>query len=70
MGRGGGVGRRAVRHSLIITGLGDSHAAGASLASVLKEGKEEIPTREAAAEADSIFFHQFKRPSGSWKRGQ
>lgn len=48
---------------------GDSHAAGASLRSVLKEGKEEIPTREAAAEADSIFFHQSKAPSGSWKRG-
>lgn len=49
---------------------GGSHAAGASLASVLKEGKGEIPTREAVAEADSIFFHQLKRPFGSWKRGQ
>lgn len=69
MGWGGGVGRGAVRRILVITGLGHSHAAGASLALVLKEGKEEIPTREAAAEADSIFFHQSKGPSGSWKGG-
>lgn len=41
---------------------GHCHATGASLVSVLKEGKKEVPTTEAAAEAESIFFHQARGP--------
>lgn len=54
--RGGHRGSEAYNSSS--QGLGRSHAAGASLASVLKVGKEEIPTAQAAAEAESIFFQR------------
>lgn len=46
-------------------GGGHSHAAGASLASVLKEGEKRGPNIEVAAEAETVFFHQSKVPSGS-----
>lgn len=48
---------------------GHCHATGASLVSVLKEGKKEVPTTEAAAEAEYLL-PPGQRPSGSWKRGQ
>lgn len=47
---------------------GHSHAARASLASVLKERRKKVPITEAEAEAEAerIFFHQSKGTSGSW----
>lgn len=49
------MGIGATQHKLVTTGLGHSHAARASLASVLKEGEKEIPTKEAEAEAECLL---------------
>lgn len=64
------VGTGAAQHILVTMGLGYSHAARASLVSVLKGGGVgKVPTTEAEAEAECTFLHQSKGPSGSWKRG-